>query len=158
MVNFSHSIWKNLHRAEKFTQAPPVAPVTNIRYVGMPFTFPNPAMLSCDLNFKQVKNGQRKPKSVQLLSLIGRNNMGWRHCHDLLTCHAIWHHPQIQKGLLLPRNSTFCLTWWLAICCLAAAYITIVFCFSLSLLTQCHDKHSVSLVLLVSLGVLGLPG
>ena len=32
MVNLLRYIWKNLHLPKNFTRAPPVAPVTNIRY------------------------------------------------------------------------------------------------------------------------------
>ena len=31
-MHFFHSIWKNLHLTKFFTQAPPVVPVTNMRY------------------------------------------------------------------------------------------------------------------------------
>ena len=33
ICSFLHSIWKILHRTESFTKAPPVVPVTNMRYV-----------------------------------------------------------------------------------------------------------------------------
>ena len=53
IVNFPRSIWKKLHRAEKFTRAPPVTPVTNMRYDIVLFYFElnkcllNPFLLFC---------------------------------------------------------------------------------------------------------------